>query len=243
MGIFDKKRPSASKRTKSLFELAQEAQEQENQSVETNEITDEETVCAYRIAFDKSGEQGIFDSKVGGVPYVDLNNPDCVENGLCLLLQINLEKQPLGENLNCGMLQFFIGADITANCDFRVVYHSSIDYNITAEDVQKLGINCLFCNSAPLVDCASFSLEAIDDSTENSDGHKFFGYPFFCQDDVRELWENGKKYDALLLQLTTDLGENPVFKWGDSGTAHFFINSKRLSALDFSDVKFSWETY
>ena len=95
----------------------------------------------------------VFDSKFGGLPYwtPDKNyptNPDGKK--LILLAQINFDRENVDSPLpTSGMLQFFITDDdlMGINFDdqkkqnnFRVIYHENIDYNVTRETIQKLGI-------------------------------------------------------------------------------------------------------
>ena len=95
----------------------------------------------------------IFDSKLGGLPYwtPDKNyptNPDGKK--LILLSQINFDRENVDSPLpTSGMLQFFITDDDvmgmnfdnqTVQNNFRVIYHENIDYNVTRETIQKLGI-------------------------------------------------------------------------------------------------------
>ncbi|MBP3221984.1 MAG: DUF1963 domain-containing protein [Neisseriaceae bacterium] len=92
-------------------------------------------------------------SKFGGVPYWDLQKPYPVDkNGekLALLAQIDLaELPPLPDFPTTGLLQFFISNDDVAGLDFdnplsqtgwRVVYHTSVDKNITEKQVLQLNI-------------------------------------------------------------------------------------------------------
>ena len=95
----------------------------------------------------------VFDSKFGGLPYwtPDKNyptNPDGKK--LILLAQINFDRENVDSPLpTSGMLQFFITDDDvmgmnfdnqTVQNNFRVIYHENIDYNVTRETIQKLGI-------------------------------------------------------------------------------------------------------
>ncbi|MBO4576850.1 MAG: DUF1963 domain-containing protein, partial [Neisseriaceae bacterium] len=92
-------------------------------------------------------------SKFGGVPYWDLQKPYPVdENGdkLALLAQIDLaELPPLPDFPEKGLLQFFISNDDLAGMDFdnrlsqkgwRVVYHESVNPNISEKEVLNLAI-------------------------------------------------------------------------------------------------------
>ena len=66
------------------------------------------------------------------------------------------------------------------------------------------------------------------------------GWPSFVQADDRRSWEGRyERYDALLLQLSSDPG-----RWiniGDGGRMYFFIPSANLAAGDFSDVMYWWD--
>ena len=66
------------------------------------------------------------------------------------------------------------------------------------------------------------------------------GWPSFVQIYDRRTWEERyAKYDALLLQLSSDPG-----RWvniGDGGRMYFFIPSAKLAAGDFSDIMYWWD--
>lgn len=104
-----------------------------------------------KICEDKT--PGLCDSKLGGVPYWDnqkMYPADSRGNQLMLLAQINLEQSDLGELLpKTGMLQFFTGLDDVFGLDFdeqdrqdtfRVVYHETVNYDVTRKDVMSLGL-------------------------------------------------------------------------------------------------------
>lgn len=107
---------------------------------------------AFRIVVNKKRKPELCDSKFGGVPYWDkkLQYPtDSDENKMILLAQINLSELESSELPQTGMLQFFIANNNMYGCDFdepdkqkgfRVIYHETIDKNITKEDVLELGI-------------------------------------------------------------------------------------------------------
>lgn len=79
------------------------------------------------------------------------------------------------------------------------------------------------------------------DIQESTCGHWLFGYPAFRQWDPRSL-EMTDYYDTLLFQLDSEswYGKSRVL-WGDEGVGVFFINSKRLAEMDFSDVLYYWD--
>lgn len=71
--------------------------------------------------------------------------------------------------------------------------------------------------------------------------HKIGGYPYFINDDFRTNAPFLQQYDTLLLQIVSNDEQNIM--WGDSGIMSFFINSKKLKQLDFSDVYLHLEEY
>lgn len=107
---------------------------------------------AFRIVINKKRKPELYDSKFGGVPYWDkkLEYPtDSDGNKMILLAQISLNELESDELPQTGMLQFFIANDEMYGCDFdepdkqngfRVIYHETIDKNITREDMLEFGI-------------------------------------------------------------------------------------------------------
>ena len=102
-----------------------------------------------RFTLDQSGEPGIFESKVGGTPYLprDMAWPlDSKGCQLSLLAQIDCAAlEGLPDFPHTGILQFFIGLDDVfgidfddqvSQKDFRVLYHEMVDSSVTAEEVQ-----------------------------------------------------------------------------------------------------------
>ena len=101
----------------------------------------------------KNKKPELSDSKIGGLPYWTKEKEfpkDKEGNNLFLLAQINFEKEKTSAPLPTkGLLQFFIGDDdligldlddqVTQN-NFRVIYHENIDYALTEDYVEKLGI-------------------------------------------------------------------------------------------------------
>ena len=96
---------------------------------------------------------GIFDSKIGGLPYWTPDkiypiNPEGKK--LFLLAQINFDHENADSPLpKMGMLQFFISDDDLMGIDFddqtkqknfRVIYHETIDYKIAKESIENLEI-------------------------------------------------------------------------------------------------------
>lgn len=110
-----------------------------------NVLKDKITAESIKINLDLDKKPSITDSKFGGVPYWDKNTEYPV-NGkgekLYLLAQINFEKDKLGKPFpNKGMLQFFIEYDPDFVYEYyKVIYHENIDYSVTKEEVEQLGI-------------------------------------------------------------------------------------------------------
>ena len=71
--------------------------------------------------------------------------------------------------------------------------------------------------------------------------HKIGGYPYFIHEDFRKQSLYLQHYDTLLLQIVSN--DAQCIMWGDSGIMSFFINSKKLAQLDFSDVYLHLEEY
>ncbi|MBQ0137764.1 MAG: DUF1963 domain-containing protein [Kurthia sp.] len=71
--------------------------------------------------------------------------------------------------------------------------------------------------------------------------HKVGGYPYFIHKDFRKGSPFLQRYDTLLLQIVSN--DEQGIMWGDSGIISFFINSKKLAQLDFSDIYFHVEEY
>ena len=79
------------------------------------------------------------------------------------------------------------------------------------------------------------------DFHEATCGHYLCGYPDFRQWDPRSL-SSAEYYDTMLFQLDSDsyFGEWRVL-WGDAGVGSFFINSEKLSDMEFDDVLYNWD--
>lgn len=109
---------------------------------------------SYKISIKEKEIPEIFDSKIGGLPYWKSNVTDYPKNSegkqLFLLAQINFEKENTSLPLpSKGLLQFFISDDDlmgvnyeneTNQNSFRIIYHENIDYSISKESVEQLGL-------------------------------------------------------------------------------------------------------
>ena len=112
------------------------------------EIVERNTEPALRFALERGGEPGIFESKVGGTPYLprDMAWPlDSKGVGMELLAQMDCAGlEGLPDFPHRGLLQFFFGLDDvfgmdfddpTAQKGFRVLYHETVDPTVTAAEV------------------------------------------------------------------------------------------------------------
>jgi len=70
-------------------------------------------------------------------------------------------------------------------------------------------------------------------------GHKIGGYPYFTQNDPRNLETYKREKYILLFQMDTDDGAGIM--WGDCGVANFFISEQDLENKDFSRVLYNWD--
>ena len=112
------------------------------------EIVATHTEPVIRFTLDRGGEPGIFESKVGGTPYLPRDMAWPVDGRgfqLQLLAQIDCAAlESLPDFPHTGLLQFFIGLDDVfgidfddqvSQKDFRVLYHETVDPSVTAEEV------------------------------------------------------------------------------------------------------------
>ncbi len=120
---------------------------------------------AIRFQIDPEKRPKLTDSKFGGMPYWDkgMEYPRRKDGTLLMLLaQINLDelnregKNPDNQLPKRGMLQFFIdGKDDVFGMDFdntkdeagrlvqdgfRVVYHKTVDYEVSEKEIQEIGM-------------------------------------------------------------------------------------------------------
>lgn len=74
------------------------------------------------------------------------------------------------------------------------------------------------------------------------EGHKIGGYPYFTQDDPREVFTKEEPY-ILLLQIDSDASafEKIYIEWGDGGVCNFWIKESDLKNLDFSEILYNWD--
>ena len=116
------------------------------------EIKRRTAMDCWQLTIQPGVQPRLFDSKFGGLPYwppAMAYPKDSEGEQLILLAQINLEQIGAAEPLpQTGLLQFFVGqgdsfgADWDEDCPngFRVIWHKDIDFTLTQEQVQAMGI-------------------------------------------------------------------------------------------------------
>ena len=114
------------------------------------------TICEhYRLVLNEERTPDIKGSKIGGLPYwpTDMDYPvDANGDKMLLIMQINCQEAgltaPLPEH---GMIQWFISINpelmygCRGNYDdqskgFRIIYHETVDTNITSQDIKAMNI-------------------------------------------------------------------------------------------------------
>ena len=116
-------------------------------------------------------EPGLFDSKLGGLPYWPADKPypkDRDGKPLALLAQIDLAGLPETALLpRDGLLQFFILPDDCYGLEFpvkddqngyRVVFHETVDRSVTEASVKAMGLPTSFDSDCELPVCGQFLL-------------------------------------------------------------------------------------
>ena len=115
------------------------------------EIKKKTEVTYYKITLGEETND-IYSSKIGGLPYWDLNKEyptDSNGNKLVLLAQINFEKEKFDDERlpKAGILQFFIDNDDLYGCNFddvqnnwKVVYHETINNETNENEIEKLNV-------------------------------------------------------------------------------------------------------
>ncbi len=106
---------------------------------------------SFAISCDTENVPGLFDSKLGGLPYWDMSMlyPE-TEDGMKmpLLAQINLSQLPENSSLpREGILQFFLASyydEDFADSDVKVVFHRNVNTALTAAEVERLDIYPFF---------------------------------------------------------------------------------------------------
>ena len=119
-----------------------------------NRIKEKTETVFYRAICEKVENISIFSSKLGGIPYWDLNRKyptDSKGNKLALLAQINFEKEKFEDKKmpKTGIVQIFLATDKTngfnfeaqdVQKDWKIIYHEKINMNIKEEEILKLNI-------------------------------------------------------------------------------------------------------
>lgn len=149
MGLFDMfKKKENNTNTISVEKKEDKIKTEEDEMIEkiSCDMKEKTTIDNYRIGF-KKGKCDIFDSKIGGMPYWDINleYPKTSEGeNLILLAQINFEREQFDDDRlpKKGILQFFVKNNWLwmNNEDYKVIYHENINYNLNFDDIKKLNI-------------------------------------------------------------------------------------------------------
>ncbi|MEK4230973.1 YwqG family protein [Solibacillus sp. FSL H8-0538] len=133
----------------------------------------------------------------------------------------------------------------TYSTDFPINSELGIQFSTAIEPVSATDYRLSYYFN-PLISGEHF---AVDGRTFNdlylenflSADHKVGGYPYFIEEDIRKNSVALQCYDTLLLQIVSN--DEHGIMWGDCGVMSFFINSKKLQHLDFSDIYFHTEDY
>lgn len=200
----------------------------------------------------------------------DTNYPkDRTGKPLILWAQLNFSEIPhIPDYPENGILQFFVSADKWYDCEeIKILFHEhtdkppQTDFSFLTEDLyEECPIWCehrlqfkkteeyggtedfrcssMFNGKSPWKFCDTLA-PAQKKDFENlfyRTGHKIGGYSYFTQTDPRDYGQENKN-DVSLLQI--DSYDNIMF--GDSGTAHFFINKGDLKNKNFDKVWMYWD--
>ena len=208
----------------------------------------------------KSGETtNIKSSKFLGAPYLPIGTDypkDKDGKPLILWAQLNFSEIPhLDDYPKNGIMQFFVSADGWYDCEeIKVLFHLTEDlyedcpiwceHRLQFKEAEEYGgtedfrCNCMFNGKSPwdLYDTLeSAQKEAFDDLFYGT-GHKIGGYSYFAQTDPRDYGQEHKN-DVSLLQIDSD----DKIMFGDTGTAHFFINKDDLKNRNFDKTWMYWD--
>ncbi|MCS6795160.1 MAG: DUF1963 domain-containing protein [Raineya sp.] len=132
------------------------------------------------------------------------------------------ESSPLFEPLNPLAISFETRKEIVGFQDYRIEEFLGKDYETFESILYEYSDEYLWLSK---------EVDGLLDIC------KIGGYASFTQEDPRKYDESLRKYDFLLLQLTS----NDYIQWGDMGVGGFFINSDKLKQQDFSDILYSWD--
>lgn len=157
-------------------------------------------VCSLMINPHKNPE--LCDSKFGGLPYWDLDKEypkDSNGEALMLLAQLNFDQMEVEEPLpEEGMLQFFIRPDEMFGIDFdhpdvqdtfRVVYHETVNYDISRKEIEKLGVPD--SSQEEFKDCTPVQGELAVECVGDTSFMSFCDYQFdqVFRDVAKEFWD------------------------------------------------------
>ncbi len=84
-------------------------------------------------------------------------------------------------------------------------------------------------------------VDIILDEMEEYHKHQIGGYPMFLQLDPRNYEKDGKEYDTLLFQLSSERFKKCCIEYGDGGIAQYLMKREDLIKKDFSNVMYTWD--
>jgi uncharacterized protein YwqG len=136
--------------------------------------------------------------------------------------------------------------DESNNDFFPIPYECALSFEVDyqAVSIDDFQFEKIFGENAFAFAKKNFANERDADEFYHSfsyEGNIIGGYPLFAQGDPRE--NKYEDYVVLLLQIDSEVGysnDNHI-RWGDNGTASFFIRLEDLKKLDFSKVLYTCE--
>ncbi|WIY63420.1 YwqG family protein [Bacillus arachidis] len=193
----------------------------------------EKSVKPYIKITGKIGETTLFQSKFGGYPYLPINHEhpkDSNGKPMVLLAQLNFEELPHIEPMPTkGLLQFFVngeddlvGADFdhpTTQKDFRIIYHSDVNYDESQLVTDFSYLNNLDLEHFVIPEAAKLSFEQTYQPVTIGDYRfeSFFKDTVDLEDivDKEEEIEFGELYEESFESLGHKIGGYPFFTQSD----------------------------
>lgn len=221
-------------------------------------------MATVRFDLGKSTKTTLFQSKIGGKPYMPIGVEYPMhtkkQRPLVLLAQINFAEMPPLENFPTkGILQFFIDGldselfgidteDEWKQDGFRVIYYPDIlPENQLQTDFSAYQVEIPYSEFGfKLNECPIIFQEITQDDIMHC--NKIGGIPSLPQgdpfdygyyDDYGDKIYTGVSVDDFVMLLQIADNERDVL-WGKYPSANFFIKPKDLKNLDFSEVAFCW---
>ncbi|XP_045463864.1 uncharacterized protein YwqG-like [Harmonia axyridis] len=224
-----------------------------------------------KFKLQKNPDLKLWQSKVGGSPYLPLNEPYPLNSEgepLLFLAQVNFAELPRIEDFpEKGILEFYIdGQDDVMGLDnedggYKVVYFEDIE-----EDESKLRreFEKLTFPIGPFEEEVCYGMEfSLEDQYMSISDYRFenianFGDDYDMYDDYNALYPAhrhrlwGYPYftqrdprtsenEFKDYELLFQLDSDENIIWGDLGIAAFFIKPDDLKKLDFTNVLYNWD--